>query len=175
MPDSLLNFVWHGIQSKFYLIGLLYSLNARVSFQIRSIAVFKSDDMPSMLHRSHGHHTADLSRLGGITVDVETETFEERLGSPTRSTTKRPSDGEAIPMEAWRWEASAASVEEVGQPRMRGGAPRKTVNFVDRAARVETAQETAAGGSAGERCGAPKSPGAATDETLVEEGPQRNE
>ncbi|CAK9782952.1 unnamed protein product [Cutaneotrichosporon oleaginosum] len=83
-PQSLLNFVWQGIQSKFYLIGLLYTLNSRVSFEVRNISVFK----PTMASRD----------LGGITVEVETETFEDRGESGLRSV-PAPAENETIPLE----------------------------------------------------------------------------
>lgn len=81
-PHSLLNFVWQGIQSKFYLIGLLYTLNSRVSFEVRHISVFKPASRD----------------LGGITVDVQTETFEERGG--VRSVGDGgPAENEMIPLD----------------------------------------------------------------------------
>ncbi|BEJ11688.1 hypothetical protein CspHIS471_0201480 [Cutaneotrichosporon sp. HIS471] len=73
-PQSLLNFVWQGIQSKFYLIGLLYTLNSRVSF-VRH-GVFKPRDV-------------------GITVVVQTETF---ASDGVRSVIA-PAENEVIPLE----------------------------------------------------------------------------
>lgn len=139
MPDSLLNFVWQGIQSKFYLIGLLYTLNARISFEIRTISVFRPD----------------TSRpVGGITVDVETETFEER--GPMRSI-RRPDDAEVVSIEPaqpldMRFGGSSSSVCSYPP----GVGPRKSVAFAPDV------------GGEGEGQG-PTSPGGATDATLVDE------
>jgi hypothetical protein len=82
-PRSLLNFVWQGIQSKFYLIGLLYTLNSRVSFEVRHISVFKPTSRD----------------LGGITVDVQTETYEEQGDGPVRSIGEGPAENETIPLD----------------------------------------------------------------------------
>ncbi|BEI88786.1 uncharacterized protein CcaverHIS019_0201480 [Cutaneotrichosporon cavernicola] len=92
-PQSLLNFVWQGIQSKFYLIGLLYTLNSRVSF-VRH-GVFKPRDV-------------------GITVVVQTETF----ASDGVRSVLAPAENEVIPLEQIQikpsdWYASATSVVPV--------------------------------------------------------------
>ncbi|GMK56247.1 hypothetical protein CspeluHIS016_0300870 [Cutaneotrichosporon spelunceum] len=75
-PQSLLNFVWQGIQSKFYLIGLLYTLNSRVSFVRGGVC---------------------RPREVGITVVVETETFES--GGVRSGHAPAPAENEMIPLE----------------------------------------------------------------------------
>lgn len=148
MPESLLNFVWQGIQSKFYLIGLLYTLNSRISFEVKSVTVFNPDQ--------------DV-RLGGIKVNVETQTFEERA-EPLRSI-QRVGGNEIVPVdteggvfEGYAFEG--ASSTSLGQPDAQGGVrERKNVSFADV---YDESERRPSGGS-------PTSPGGATDSTLVDE------
>lgn len=165
MPTSLLNVVWQGIQSKFYVIGLLYTLNSRVQFEVRAISVFKPDQtLPP--------------DLGGITVDVETETFEDVTARAMAG--KR---GDSIPLAALgaagsgsaggskvasRTSLHSAKTQSIEHP----PDGKKGSGGSGEMRKVSAADGDVSGvgeGGGREESEAPTSPSAATDNTLVGE------
>lgn len=85
-PKSDIHFIWQGVQSKLYVIGLLFSLNSREEFGVRNLTVTGSVSGSKSLIQN-----VELD-LGAITIDVETERFETVVDNPRKkmATVNRP-------------------------------------------------------------------------------------